>query len=140
VEAAAVAAPLARDLWLLGDPSQLGAARRFAQDAAAAFGFDDDETYAFTFAVNEAVSNAIEHGEPFEDGTIRLRIHDEGHGLTFSVLDRGSFTPNSPRKVDGVADRGRGLAFMAAMVDDLQVKPMEEGTLVRLTKRRVAIA
>ena len=140
MEAVAVAAPFARDLWLLGDPSQLGAARRFAEDAAAVFGFDEDETYQFTFAVNEAVSNAIEHGETFEDGTVRLRIDDEADGLTFSVLDRGSFTPSSPRKVDGVADRGRGLAFMAAMVDDLQVKPMEEGTLVRLTKRRVVTA
>jgi anti-sigma regulatory factor (Ser/Thr protein kinase) len=137
VEASALTAPLARDLWLLGDPSQLCRARRFAEEAAAAFGFDDDETYAVAFAVNEAVSNAIEHGAPFEDGTVRLRVHEDDDRLTFSVLDRGTFTLQSHAPVDGIADRGRGLAFMAAMVDDFQVKPLEEGTLVRLTKRRV---
>ena len=140
MEASALTAPLARHLWLLRDASQLAVARRFAGEAAEAFGFDDDETYAFTFAVNEAVSNAMEHGEPFEDGTVRLRIDDETSGLTFSVLDRGTFTPHSPPQIDGVADRGRGLALMATMVDYLQIKPLDEGTLVRLTKRRVATA
>jgi anti-sigma regulatory factor (Ser/Thr protein kinase) len=124
-----------RNLCLLGDASELWRARRFAEEAAEAFGFDDNDSYAFAFAVNEAVSNAIEHGRPCRDGNVRLRIDVERSGLTFRVKDCGDFTASSG-PLDPMADRGRGLAFMAAMVDELEVKPVNGGTLVRLTKLR----
>jgi anti-sigma regulatory factor (Ser/Thr protein kinase) len=126
--------PVAGDLRLPGEPSQLFRARRFAEEAAAAFGFTDQDSYAFAFAVNEAVSNAIEHGEPCDDGTVRLRIQEEGSALTFWVRDCGTFAERPP-STDPIADRGRGLAFMAAMVDELQVTPVAGGTVIRLTKR-----
>jgi anti-sigma regulatory factor (Ser/Thr protein kinase) len=132
----APAPPLAaKDLWLISDPSQLWRARRFAEGAAKAFGFGEEDCYAFAFAANEAVSNAVEHGAPYDDGTVRLRIEEDGLELTFYVEDRGTFAPQV-RTDDAISDRGRGLAFMAAVVDELEVKPVDEGTLVRLTKRR----
>src|SRR5215208_4704843 len=132
---AAPARPFADDLRLPGKASHLAKARRFAERAAAKFGFDDQESYAFAFAVNEAVSNAIEHGEPCEEGTVRLRIEEEGSALTFWVKDCGTFAPQAG-PLDPIAERGRGLAFMAAMVDELQVTPVADGTVIRLTKMR----
>jgi serine/threonine-protein kinase RsbW len=136
-----VAAPPARRaarLELVADPSQLAAARRFADGAAARFGLAERERYEFTFAVNEAVSNAIEHGSPSPDGTIRMAVAEEDGALVFEVEDHGTFAPK-PQAVDPFPERGRGLAFMAAVVDEVDVRRGESGTVVRLCKRRAAL-
>jgi anti-sigma regulatory factor (Ser/Thr protein kinase) len=134
---AAPAPPVAGDLRIPGEPGELWRARRFAEEAAAEFGFDDEESFAFAFAVNEAVSNAVEHGKPCDGGTVRLRIEEDGPALTFWVKDCGCFEPKV-RPLDAIEDRGRGMAFMAAMVDELHVTPVQDGTVVSLTKRRTA--
>src|SRR5919202_5894104 len=115
----ATAAPsqVARELDLPAAPSELVVARRFAQAAAASFGLDEEKSFAFTFAANEAVANAIEHGRPSPQGTIRLQVGEEDGALAFYVEDYGTFTPNAPQ-LEVLPARGRGLAFMAAMVDE----------------------
>jgi serine/threonine-protein kinase RsbW len=126
---------LAEQLELLAEPSQLAIARRFADEAAARFGLEERERYEFTFAVNEAVSNAIEHGRPSPEGTIRMQVAAENGELVFEVEDFGTFVPRRPTP-DPIPERGRGLAFMAAVVDEVDVCRGESGTLVRLCKRR----
>jgi serine/threonine-protein kinase RsbW len=128
--------PAAR-LELVADPSQLVTARRFADGAAARFGLEERERYEFTFAVNEAVSNAIEHGDPSPEGTIRMEVAEEDGALVFEVEDHGTFTPKPPT-IDPFPERGRGLAFMAAVVDEVDVRRGASGTVVRLSKRRAA--
>ena len=123
-----------RDLRLPSDPSELATARRFAETAAEAFGFGDEESYAFKFAASEAVANAIEHGCPCDGGTLLLRVSEEGDALTFYVRDCGRFIARDAAD----NERGRGLMFMEAMVDEVEVKPSAGGTVVRLTKRRAA--
>jgi serine/threonine-protein kinase RsbW len=124
-------------LELVADPSQLGTARRFADGAAARFGLEERERYEFTFAVNEAVSNAIEHGNPSPGGTIRMQVAEEDDALVFEVEDHGTFKPRAP-SIDPFPERGRGLAFMAAVVDEVDVRRGSSGTVVRLCKRRAA--
>jgi serine/threonine-protein kinase RsbW len=124
-------------LDLNAEPRQLATARRFVEDAAARFGLEDQERFEFTFAVNEAVSNAIEHGRPSPDGKIHLHVVQEDGALVFEVEDHGTFAPGPP-SVDRLPDRGRGLAFMAATVDEVDVRRGESGTVVRLCKRRAA--
>jgi serine/threonine-protein kinase RsbW len=126
---------LAEQLELRAEPSQLVVARRFADEAAARFGLEERERHEFTFAVNEAVSNAIEHGRPSPEGTIRMQVAAENGGLVFEVEDFGTFRPATPAH-DPFPERGRGLAFMAATVDEVDVRRGESGTLVRLYKRR----
>src|SRR6202035_521229 len=58
-----------RDLRLRCHPSELRHARCHVDEAAAEFGLGPAERYQFVFAVNEAVTNAIRHGEPDSDGT-----------------------------------------------------------------------
>jgi serine/threonine-protein kinase RsbW len=126
---------LAEQLVLRAKPSQLATARRFAQAAAARFGFGERERYEFTFAVNEAVSNAIEHGRPSPDGTIGMQVAEENGALVFEVEDHGTFVAPFPAS-DPFSERGRGLAFMAAAVDEVDVRRGPSGTVVRLCKRR----
>jgi anti-sigma regulatory factor (Ser/Thr protein kinase) len=128
-------ASIGRTLDLRAHPSELIAVRRFADTAAVRFGLGERERFDFTFAVNEAVSNAIEHGRSSPDGTIRLNVAAEGDTLVFCVEDYGTFVPKAPA-VDVFAERGRGLAFMAAVVDEVDVRRGETGTVVRLCKRR----
>jgi anti-sigma regulatory factor (Ser/Thr protein kinase) len=134
---APAAAPVSieRELDLRADPSELRTARRFAEVAAASFGLEDQERFDFTFAVNEAVSNAIEHGRCSPEGTIRMRVAEEAETLVFCVEDYGTFAPKATA-VDTFPERGRGLAFMAAVVDEVDVRRGATGTLVRLCKRR----
>jgi anti-sigma regulatory factor (Ser/Thr protein kinase) len=125
----------AEQLELRAAPSQLVVARRFADGAAARFGMEERERYEFTFAVNEAVSNAIEHGRPSPSGTIRMEVIEEDGALVFEVEDHGTFAPQAPA-TDPFPERGRGLAFMAAVVDEVDVRRGAKGTIVRLRKRR----
>ena len=123
-----------REVWLVAEPTELAETRRMADEAAASFGLPEAERFAFAFAVNEAVSNAIEHGSPSPEGTIRLRFAEQGGGLVFSVQDYGAFTPQA-KLYDEPTWRGRGLALMARMVEELGVCRSSTGTLVQLTKR-----
>jgi anti-sigma regulatory factor (Ser/Thr protein kinase) len=124
-------------LELRADPGELATARRFVDAAAARFGMEDQERYELTFAVNEAVSNAIEHGRPSPDGKIRLHVAEEDGALVFEGEDHGTFTPGPPA-IDQLHERGRGLAFMAATMDEVDVRRGSNGTVVRLCKRRAA--
>jgi serine/threonine-protein kinase RsbW len=124
-------------LELKADPGELATARRFAEAAAARFGLEERERWEFTFAVNEAVSNAIEHGRPAPDGTIRIQLAADDGTLVFEVEDHGTFAPHPP-EIDPLPERGRGLAFMAATVDEVDVRRGPGGTVVRLCKRRAA--
>jgi anti-sigma regulatory factor (Ser/Thr protein kinase) len=124
-------------LELKADPGQLATARRFVDAAAARFGLENQDRHEFTFAVNEAVTNAIEHGRPSPDGTIRLQVAAEDGALVFEVEDHGTFAPGPPT-IDRLQERGRGLALMAATMDEVDVRRRSNGTVVRLCKRRAA--
>ena len=120
-----------RELWLRQDPRELRRARWLADTAAAEHGLEADAQFRFTFAVNEAVANAIEHGSASPEGHILVRTSSEGGALTFEVHDWGSFSPGFDEG-EALPERGRGLALMATMVDEVDVKPTGDATVVRL--------
>jgi anti-sigma regulatory factor (Ser/Thr protein kinase) len=104
-------------------------------EAAAEFGLGPADRYQFVFAVNEAVTNAIRHGRPDSDGTIGLRIAVDGNTLICSVNDRGRLRA-SVVDADPLAEGSRGLTFMALLTDEVELLSEDEGTTVRLYKRR----
>ena len=124
-----------REVWLVAEPAELAETRRMAEEAAASYGLKESERFEFAFAVNEAVSNAIEHGSPSPEGTIRLSFAEGANSLVFSVRDYGEFAPHA-KLYDQPTSRGRGLALMATMVEELGLCRGSTGTLVQLTKRR----
>ena len=123
-----------RELWLRQDPRELRRARWLAETAADERGFEEDESFRFVFAANEAVANAIEHGSPSPDGHILVRVGCEGDELSFEVHDWGSFAPGLAQP-NALPERGRGLALMASMVDEVDVRPTGDATIVRLSMR-----
>ena len=124
----------AQELWLLANPAELKTARRFAESAAEDFGLGKDVRFRFKLAVNEAVANAIEHGEPSADGRLQLRISSYGNLITFEVRDWGSFSAARPQE-EKLQERGRGLAMMASLVDEVDLRRSDGSTVVRLRVR-----
>ena len=124
-----------QELTLPAEAAQLRTARGFADAAGEEFGLDEDGRYRFKLAVSEAVANAIEHGTPCE-GTVLLRITSGPDELSFEVHDCGGFSVDWSRR-DPLSERGRGLPLMAALVDEVDLKPGPGGTVVRLALERV---
>jgi serine/threonine-protein kinase RsbW len=122
-----------RELRLAADFGRMPDIRRFAEEAAEEAGFPEDQRYAIKMALGEAAANAIEHGSG-EGDEIELRAAVEDDALVLYVRDSGTFIPRvSPR--GELPERGRGLAFMNEMVDEVQLHPSRAGTVVRLAKR-----
>jgi anti-sigma regulatory factor (Ser/Thr protein kinase) len=115
--------------------AQLSAARRYAEEAAAAFGLDGRGCFEFAVAANEAVTNALRHGAADADGQIHLGVLESADGLTFVVSDYGRFT--APVADPGpTSEGGRGFTLMTTLVDTVEVHSAPEGTTIRLTKLR----
>jgi anti-sigma regulatory factor (Ser/Thr protein kinase)/ketosteroid isomerase-like protein len=115
-------------------PPGLAEGRGFIDRALAAAGFDAAERYQITVATNEAVSNAMEHGAPCDDGHFHLAATVESGSFVFSVRDCGEFEESSPLP-DPVAERGRGFAFMNLLMDEVRLDARPGHTVLRLAKR-----
>jgi len=119
------------------DLGLLKEARDFAERAAADFGLDGSACYDVKLAMSEAVTNAIQHGSSSPHDPIRIGVLAEGPSLVFEVLDTGRFVPRVTRR--GVlSESGRGLEFMRVLMDEVDLKSGDGGTLMRFAKRRLA--
>jgi anti-sigma regulatory factor (Ser/Thr protein kinase)/ketosteroid isomerase-like protein len=116
-------------------PPGLSEGRGFIDRALAAAGFDAAARYQITVATNEAVSNAMEHGAPCDDGRFHLAASVESGSFVFSVRDCGEFEDASAPQPDPVAERGRGFAFMNLLMDEVRVEARAGQTVLRLAKR-----
>jgi len=98
-------------------------------------------------AVNEAISNSIEHGyrigpaDPPSGETIEIsggihRAPDGSRRVEFTVRDRGAWLPPTE---DGHSTRGQGLRLMRACVEHLSVAGGTGGTTVTLHSRPVPV-
>ena len=130
-----LATPATSELHVLARRSELGVARKYAEDLAAAFGLDADSRYEFVYAVNEAVTNAIRHGASDEEDMIHMSITADADRLTFAVRDQGTFVMPEADAPE-VSEGGRGLALMASLVDEVDLHIDPGGTTVRLSKTR----
>jgi anti-sigma regulatory factor (Ser/Thr protein kinase) len=80
-------------------------------------------------ATCEAAANAVEHAYGPADAKFRVRARSEAGAVTVEVRDRGAWRDQrDPR-------RGRGLAVMRELMDDVSVNSDDEGTNVCLRRR-----
>jgi anti-sigma regulatory factor (Ser/Thr protein kinase) len=119
---------------LPAEPRFVREAREFVDHAAAACGFEEPARFDIRLAASEAVTNAIVHGGRSSSRTIRISAVEEGGMLTFSVADSGTFVARVDAE-DPLSERGRGLACMARVMDEVCIASGEDGTLVRFSKR-----
>jgi anti-sigma regulatory factor (Ser/Thr protein kinase) len=119
------------------DVGRLREAREFAECAAAEFGLPSDARYEVKLAMSEAVTNAIVHGSTSPADEIRISAVEEADALVFEVVDSGRFRPRVQRRSE-LRESGRGLDFMRTLMDEVEVQPGSNGTLLRFAKRRAA--
>ena len=124
-----------RKHWILADLRLIKEARDFAERAAADFGLDGAACYDVKLAMSEAVTNAIQHGSSSPKDPIKIGIAAEGGALVFEVLDTGRFRPRVMRRGE-LSESGRGLEFMRVLMDEVDLRPGDGGTLMRFAKRR----
>ena len=126
-----------REHSIQADLGLLKEARDFAARAAAEFGLDGDACYDVKLAMSEAVTNAIQHGSSSPSDPIRIAVTSEGGALVFEVLDTGRFRPRVMRRGE-LSESGRGLEFMRVLMDEVDLRPGDGGTLMRFAKRPAA--
>ena len=95
-------------------------------------------------AVSEAVTNAIVHGYPGENGIVRMRVrYDEAGELSVEVADhgRGIADVTQARQpffttATGEERSGMGFTVMESFMDALEVtSAVGQGTTVRMVKK-----
>lgn len=115
------------------DGARLVDVRQFALAVAREFGFGDSECFDITTAASEAAANAIEHGCSQASDEIAIRALREDEMLAFYVTDGGSFVPRVMR--GELPERGRGLRTIGQLMDEIDVRPSADGTVIRFSKR-----
>ncbi|MFI7689836.1 SpoIIE family protein phosphatase [Nonomuraea sp. NPDC049655] len=84
-------------------------------------------------AAGEACANAIEHGHRNAPGrTIRLRAVATPGDLRLTVADTGRWKPPEP---EANPHRGRGVALMRALMNEVTIEPGAAGTTVDMQAR-----
>ena len=128
---------LDREIWLRADPASASVARAFAGEAAQDLGCDRAATEAFRLGITEAVSNAVEHGAPCDNGFIGVSLYIEAGCLTTEIRDCGNFQA-ARQPGNTLEERGRGLPLMFAVMDHVEIDSVPGHTVVRLAKRLAA--
>jgi stage II sporulation protein AB (anti-sigma F factor) len=126
-----------REFQISADVARLKEVRDFAERAAAEFGLAVDARYDVKLAMSEAVTNAIMHGSSSAADEIRVTATCESDALVFEVVDRGRFRPRVSRRGE-LPESGRGLEFMRQLMDEVDLQPGMDGTLLRFAKFRSA--
>ncbi len=118
---------------LTPDPEALGSMRRHLRRWLDETTAHPAEAAEITMAVNEAMQNAIEHGNAHAVAPITVSLEDRDGEIVVTVHDLGHEASRSPDP-----DRGRGIQLMSALMDDARVElggPM--GGAVTLRRRLV---
>jgi anti-sigma regulatory factor (Ser/Thr protein kinase) len=121
--------PEVLELEPLAEPTVLADVRRLLRRWLQARGAADEVTREITMAVNEACANAIEHAYSPAPARFRLRATEDGGVATIVVTDAGHW--RDPRGTN----RGRGLTIMRSAMDEVTVRPTEDGTEIAMRRR-----
>ena len=124
-------------------PADLTAARHLTEEVlslAVAAGYSEDDRFAIRLSLEEALINAVKHGNNFDPAKkVRVSADVEAEQTTISVCDEGAgFDPSGVP--DPTADEnlekpsGRGIMLMRAYMDEVSYN--DRGNEVRMTKRR----
>lgn len=113
------------------DRTTLTALRGFIERRAVRAGLDEERVDDLVYAVNEAVTNSICHGE----GRARVSFWvGEDGAVTCEVRDRGWIRDPLAGRIAPLPDRpsGRGLWLVNQLCDLVQLRSSPAGTLLRL--------
>lgn len=109
-------------------PTSLVRVRRAIRRWLLANGVSDALTYELLVAVNEAASNAIEHAFGPGRGSYTASVSRDERAVTLTIRDAGKW--REPRG----QYRGRGLAVIEALMDEVEVVHDQHGTVVTMKR------
>lgn len=116
------------DTIAYSDATHLAVVRAFVHARARALGLPADRADLLTIAVSELATNTLQHTE---NGG-RVRVWADAGTLTCDVVDRGPVRVFGRPMPPAEAERGRGLAIVERLCDEVTTRSSAEGTLVRL--------
>ncbi|NKY86663.1 SpoIIE family protein phosphatase [Nocardia veterana] len=112
------------------EPRRLAELRRALTGWLAAAAVGHDLAADLVAAANEACTNSIEHAYPHDRaGHVELTAECVGGTVCIEVVDSGTWRPLP----EDPGNRGRGLAMMRALTDEMAIDHTGGGTRVRLT-------
>ena len=135
------------ELIIKSKPENVALACAEVRSAALNAGMPDQAAMELELAVSEAVTNSIEHAYGWdEDQDILLKIEASNNALVIDVLDRGiPVAEDLFNDIDGnfsepeneselLAENGRGLNIIRALVDDIRIQHANGWNNLRLMK------
>ncbi len=100
-------------------PASAAVARHRLVEGLSALGVRRDVIADAELVITEMVGNAVRHARPLPDGQLRAGWDVEDDRVVLRVTDGGGSTrPAVARQEDFEAERGRGLAIVAALAED----------------------
>jgi serine/threonine-protein kinase RsbW len=125
----------------------LQVAASFIKAISTIAGFDEDSIEAIEISVMEAVENVIDHAGVAADDTLCLRVWQDEDDFIVEIADHGIPWPEAiltgqiGREMPPPdASRGRGLAMMRELMDDvIPENGVNGGKTLRLVKHRTRI-
>ncbi len=126
-------APPHAETFAYREAAQLSAVRAFVHARAVRSGLSPDQAARLGLAVSELVTNTLQH----TTGGGTVRIWADRHHLTCDVIDSGPLPTFGRTMPPPQAVRGRGLALVERLCDEVAAIDGVDCTIVRL---RFAIA
>jgi len=123
-------------------PSRLGAAQGAENkllEEVARHAYSEASAFAVKLAVEEALNNAIKHGNRFDSSkTIDLTFRVNSAEIAVTITDQGSgfdpeVVPDPTAEENLVKPTGRGIMLMRAYMDEVHFN--DRGNQVRMVKR-----
>jgi anti-sigma regulatory factor (Ser/Thr protein kinase) len=113
------------------DPTRLRDVRRHLAGWLRRGGASEEDVEIAQMACHEACSNAIEHGYGFGEGSFTIDARMENGKVVLEVADHGSWIE---RPEGALPHRGRGIALMQALMDAVELRHGNGGTIVRMER------
>lgn len=128
-------------LEINSDPNKLPLVEEFLEEISAGANMDRTHLNNLLLAVNEAISNAMLHGNKASvDKKVSLKVEMEDTSLKVYIKDEGKgFNPDSvpdPTEPENIfRDSGRGLYIMKSCMDEISYNFTPEGTELVLSMK-----
>ena len=128
------------ELTIPSNPDQTAAVDRCIEDLTERIGYDQATRGNIMVAVNEAVKNAILHGNKCDESKqVVITCNCSSTVFRIHICDCGcGFDPESlpdPRNPDNLLkENGRGILMIKALMDEVEFDVSEKGTSLTMIK------
>jgi serine/threonine-protein kinase RsbW len=133
-------APVQRDVVIPSDMTAVREIQTEIEEGLQRFGFEESEAFSIKMAVEEAVVNAIKHGNQFDPAkTVTVRYSIDLDVFQVSVTDQGPGfdpedvpDPTAPENLERPC--GRGLLLMRYYMNEVNIQ--DGGNTIVMSRQR----